>query len=313
MNDLKRKVESVLFAAAKRLSIEEISKAVSENNLEEVKKAIEELGKELEEKQSSIMLVEEGGSYRFTVKEQYLPHVKKVVTQTEMLKGVLETLAVVAYKAPVLQSMVIKVRTNKAYRHLDELEEFGYITREKKGRTKLIKLTQKFFDYFDIPHELLKEKMKSIGEVEKMIVAKEKELEAAQKGVEVVEEPEVFEEESPKEKLEEAGIEVVEEKKGELEVFETVPKPPEGAEIAEGLEVYERQQKGKHKKAEKTPEQSPTEQKSAEQPKPTYKSKGLFSEGVPEIVQEKIEKRVKEIVEGEEEEETSEEPEEENA
>ncbi len=62
----------------------------------------------------------------------------------------IETLAVIAWKAPVLQSEVVRIRTNKAYDHLSELESSGFISRAKHGRTKLVKLTDRFFSYFDV-------------------------------------------------------------------------------------------------------------------------------------------------------------------
>ena len=94
----------------------------------------------------------------------------------KLSKSVLETLSVVAFKAPVLQSTVIAVRTNKAYDHLSLLEKAGYITREKQGRSMLIKLTKKFFLYFDIPPEKLKEKFSNLEQLEKVIEQKEKEF-----------------------------------------------------------------------------------------------------------------------------------------
>jgi len=62
-------------------------------------------------------------------------------------------LAVIAWRHPVLQSEVIKIRTNKAYDHIKHLEELGFLTKKKKGRTCEIKLSEKFFRYFDLPDE----------------------------------------------------------------------------------------------------------------------------------------------------------------
>ena len=70
---------------------------------------------------------------------------------TEMTKSVMETLAVIAWKQPIIQADVIKIRTNKAYEHIKELVGMGFVTSEKFGRTKKLKLTQKFLDYFDHP------------------------------------------------------------------------------------------------------------------------------------------------------------------
>ena len=58
--------------------------------------------------------------------------VRKIVTETELTRSVMETLAVIAFKYPILQSDLIKLRTNKAYDHLVELEKSGYISRQKR-------------------------------------------------------------------------------------------------------------------------------------------------------------------------------------
>lgn len=159
MDEVKERLESLLFASGRKLSTDQLAKLARVREVEVVRSALRQLAEELRLKDGSIMLIEEDDSWRLAVKEKYLPYVRRIVSKTELPKTMLETLAVVAYKAPCLQSEVIKIRTNKGYDHLSELEKSGYVSREKKGRTKLIKLTQKFFDYFDVPPEKLKERL----------------------------------------------------------------------------------------------------------------------------------------------------------
>lgn len=175
-DELKKKIESLLFASGKKLEITEIAKLCRlSHNLELVEEVLNDLKKKYDSETSSLMLVNEGTAWKLTVREKYVSMVQKIVTQAELSKTIMETLAVIAYKAPVLQSDIIRIRTNKAYDHLRELENSGYITREKKGRTKLIKLTQKFFEYFDVPPEKLKEKFRTVEELEKAVEVKEEE------------------------------------------------------------------------------------------------------------------------------------------
>lgn len=177
--ELKKKIESILFAAGKKIEITEIAKLCRlSHNLELVEKVLHQLKKKYESESSPLMLVQEGTEWKLTVRERYVQIVQKIVTQTELSKTITETLAVIAYKAPVLQSDIIKIRTNKAYDHLKEIEKAGYITREKKGRTKLIKLSPKFFEYFDVPPEKLRQKFKTVEGFEKAVELKE--AEAAQ-------------------------------------------------------------------------------------------------------------------------------------
>ena len=174
--ELKKKIESILFASGKKIEISEIAKLCRmSHNLELVEKLLKDLQKKYDEDESSLMLVQEATAWKLTVREKYVSVVQKIVTSSELSKSITETLAVIAYKSPVLQSDIIKIRTNKAYDHLKELENAGYITREKKGRTKLIKLSPKFFEYFDVPPEKLKEKFRTVEELEKAVELKEEE------------------------------------------------------------------------------------------------------------------------------------------
>lgn len=173
---VKSKVEAVLFSTGHKISVDEICK-VCRSKREEVPIALKELQKEYDEKQSSLMLVEEGEFWKFTVRDHFIPMVRKIVTETELTKSVLETLAVIAFKYPILQSDLIKIRTNKAYDHLVELEKSGYISRQKHSRTNLIKLTEKFFKYFDLTEEALKDKFKDFESIAKAIKEKEGEVE----------------------------------------------------------------------------------------------------------------------------------------
>ena len=174
--NVKSKVEAVMFSTGHRINLDEISK-FCRGRRDEVLAALKELQGEYDEKQSSLMLVEDGDYWRFTVRDHLIPIVRKIVTETELTRSVLETLAVIAFKYPTLQSDLIKIRTNKAYDHLVELEKSGYISRQKHGRTNLIKLTEKFFRYFDLTEGKLKEQFKDFDSIAKAIKEKEQEIE----------------------------------------------------------------------------------------------------------------------------------------
>lgn len=148
-----KKTEAVLFSIGKKIELEELSKLTNIPNLDDLKSILYQLQEFYENKDSSLMLIEEGNCWKLTVREKFMPIVQNIVAETELSKTIMETLAVIAWKYPILQSDVIKIRTNKAYDHLKELEEDGFISRTKYGRTNKIKLTDKFFTYFDLPHD----------------------------------------------------------------------------------------------------------------------------------------------------------------
>src|SRR3989338_5626817 len=175
MEDIKKKVEALLFSSGRRMSIEELSK-ICRIAPDSLKAELGELQEEYKEKASSLMIVNEGEFWKLTTKEDYLHLVKNIVTKTELTKTLMETLAIIAFKYPIKQADLIKMRTNKAYDHISELEEMGYITRQKYGRTKLIKLTEKFFDYFSLPEDKLKEQFKDFEGLAEAIEEKEDEI-----------------------------------------------------------------------------------------------------------------------------------------
>ena len=160
MEDMKNKVEAILFASGKKMSVDEISRLCRAPPAA-ISQQLQELKNDYSSKNSSLLLLDEGDGWKLTVREQYTSVVRKIVAETELTKTMMETLAVIAWKAPVLQSDIIKLRTNKAYDHLSELETSGFISREKKGRTKLLKLTERFFNYFDLKNsDEVREKFK---------------------------------------------------------------------------------------------------------------------------------------------------------
>ena len=61
------------------------------------------------------------------------------------------------WRYPIVQSEVVKLRNAKAYDHMKQLEEMGFVMKEKYSRTFKVKLTKKFFEYFDLPSDEAKQ------------------------------------------------------------------------------------------------------------------------------------------------------------
>jgi segregation and condensation protein B len=229
MEDLKNKIEALLFSVGKATSIEEIKKICRVDNDEDINKALQDLKIDYDNRDSSLKLVNEADRWKIITKENYFNVVRKVVTETELSKSLMETLAVITWKYPIKQCDLIKIRTNKAYAHLDELENLGYISRQKHGRTKLIKLTDKFFSYFDLPPEKIKEKFSDFTQISQAITNKEKEIhdmkEAHKKQVEEIKKMQEDTETKQKQEIEKQKQEIdlidKEGNKVELEQYES--------------------------------------------------------------------------------------------
>ncbi len=160
--DLTRKVEAILFITGRFMLPEEFLPYCHNISVQDIKTALEELKKEYEQKQTALEIFNENDKWKLGLKRAFNYLTSTLISDAELDRPTQETLAVIAYKQPMTQSEVIKLRGNKSYDHIAKLKELDFITSEKFGRTRLLKLTQKFFDYFDIPDTSLKQEFQKI-------------------------------------------------------------------------------------------------------------------------------------------------------
>lgn len=132
----------------KPLSIDEIKSIAGTDSRIETKALIEELIHFYSNRKTALEIVELAVGYQMRVKEEYEDEVSHLATDSLFNKGVMKTLALIAYKQPIEQSLVVKYRNNKAYDHLKVLFENGFIRKEPKGRTYILSTTTKFIEYF---------------------------------------------------------------------------------------------------------------------------------------------------------------------
>jgi len=141
-------VEAILFMSPQPIPLKEIAKICETNDLQLISELIEAIKKDLIERKSGIEIIRETEGYRMQVLQELEVKVAHLAGPTRFSKGVMKTMAYIAFKQPVKQSTIIKYRTNKAYDEIKILEEQGFITREKAGITYVIKTTKKFLQYF---------------------------------------------------------------------------------------------------------------------------------------------------------------------
>jgi len=161
MQDIKNRVEAILFTTGRYVDINELSELTGIASKGSLKEAISSLINDYHDRDGSLEIHEEGEKFKLNIKKGYLYLTTKLLEQTEFDKPTQETLALVAYKNPCLQSDVIKIRGNGAYDHIKKLKEMEFVTSEKSGRTRILKLMPKFFDYFDVVGDELKQKFEN--------------------------------------------------------------------------------------------------------------------------------------------------------
>ncbi len=147
-----KKVEAILFAVGREITTERIASLCS-LEIKKVEEIMEKLVSLYDQADNSLKIIKKEEGWKLTVEDEFVPLVSNIVSSTELERPLMETLAVIAWKYPLVQSEVIKLRSPAAYEHMKQLEEQGFIIKEKFGRTYKVKLTKKFFEYFDLPSE----------------------------------------------------------------------------------------------------------------------------------------------------------------
>ncbi len=151
-----RIVEAILFSATEPLSPISIAR-IAKMSVKEVESALKKLIEEYSSRDSAIEIVRVGNKYLMRVKPTYQKFVGRFV-ESELDKGCLRTLAVIAVNQPIELSKLAKIRGNRCYEHVKRLEEMGFVKAEKKGRTKVLTTTKDFAVYFglkvDSPEEV---------------------------------------------------------------------------------------------------------------------------------------------------------------
>ena len=156
---MKKQVEAILFTTGKFMKIQEIASILNIKE-KQVKSSLESLKKDYKNKESALEIQEQNNKYKLNIKKEHGHLSNKLLSSKEFDSPTTKTLAIIAYKNPAIQSEIIKTRGNKAYDHVKELRESNLITSEKYKRTRILKLTSNFYDYFDVAKEELKQKMK---------------------------------------------------------------------------------------------------------------------------------------------------------
>lgn len=143
-----RKVEAALFISGRLLSLQELVTLTDVNPIF-LRRILSGLTDKYTEK--GIAVFEQDGKWKMDVAPEYTWMVNKLATgQSEFSKAEQETLAIIAYKQPMKQSVLIKIRGNKAYEHVKSFVEMGLVSKKKTGHTAELTLSDQFYDYFHL-------------------------------------------------------------------------------------------------------------------------------------------------------------------
>ncbi|MBM3247610.1 SMC-Scp complex subunit ScpB [Candidatus Pacearchaeota archaeon] len=169
-----KKIEAALFLSARYLSVQELVELTDINPLL-LRELLDKLKQNYLERDSAIELLNKDELWKMDIKQEYFEMINKFFTgSSEFSKAEQETLAIIAYKQPVKQSVIIKIRGNKAYEHVRHFIDIGLVKAKKAGHTQDLSLSESFYDYFHVEKKPAKTKTEEELEEREEIVEEKK-------------------------------------------------------------------------------------------------------------------------------------------
>lgn len=153
---LKLIVEALLFASENPLTPKDLQSVLPERKIPEIAGALRVLKYEYEAMGRSFALQEVGGGYQFRTRSEFGVYILKMmqVSPTRLSRATMETLAIVAYKQPIMRHEIERIRgvdVGGILRTLLEKDLIKIMGRENlPGRPLVYGTTRKFLELFDL-------------------------------------------------------------------------------------------------------------------------------------------------------------------
>jgi segregation and condensation protein B len=145
------RVEAALYASGRPLTVEEIAKVAGTASERRAISIAREVARTVNGSMQAVEVVEYGGpKFAMQLKAQFTQTARKFATRPLLSRAALRTLSFVAFFQPITASELVLRRSSTVYQHLKELEDVGFVTGERRGRSKAYKTTTRFAEYFGL-------------------------------------------------------------------------------------------------------------------------------------------------------------------
>jgi segregation and condensation protein B len=152
--EIKPILENLLFVSDSPIRLETLIEILPESNKEDILEGIHRIKTEYEDPTKGMELVEVAGGYQFRTKPmwaKWVSRLKKIRT-VKLSQSALETLAIIAYRQPIIRPMIEEIRGVDSGWVLRTLLEKGLIRmmgrKDLPGRPIVYGTTQAFLELF---------------------------------------------------------------------------------------------------------------------------------------------------------------------
>lgn len=171
MNQVRAIIESLLFVSEVPLSLAKMKSILSMYTHVEITEALEQLRQEYAGDGHGFSLAEVAQGYQFRSKPEYGEWIRKLkrITPARLSQPALETLAIIAYKQPILRAEIESIRgvdVGGVLRLLLEKKLIKILGRKNvPGRPIIYGTTQRFLEVFSLKDISSLPTMEEIGEL----------------------------------------------------------------------------------------------------------------------------------------------------
>ena len=156
MEALKKIIESLLFVAEDPLTAHTLCKAAGNREITAVREALDELIQDYQNRDGGFFLARVAGGYQFRTPPENTQWIKRLIQPNapRLSKAALETLAIIAYKQPVIRADIERIRgvdSGGVIRMLLERKLLRVLGRKEiPGRPLIYATTKIFLQVFDL-------------------------------------------------------------------------------------------------------------------------------------------------------------------
>jgi len=157
MRALKGILEALLFVTAEPIPVTRFLALLGAVTKQDVDQALASLAQDYEQEGRGLQLAEVAGGYRIVTKAEFAPWLKrleKVKSPSKLSRSALESLAIIAYKQPIVRAEVEQIRgveTSGVIRTLLERKLVRIVGRkEEPGRPIMYGTTKFFLEHFGL-------------------------------------------------------------------------------------------------------------------------------------------------------------------
>src|SRR6266705_6626632 len=160
--------EAALYVSGRPLDLKTLGSIIGVRSEDKIRMVAQAVAERFRSVDSPVQVLElPDGRFVMQLKGEFARSVRRLANRPLLTPGPLRTLSFIALRQPIPQAHVVRVRGKLAYGHVKQLKDMDSTRDERVGRTRILRTTGTFADYFNLPHDTaaMKREIKNVLDV----------------------------------------------------------------------------------------------------------------------------------------------------